>query len=170
MRTSSLCLVVASGVAVACTGACSGAEPDQVMDIVFDVCEPFVVSAPDATAVQREGIERGLELWRERGVAAGSMAPTEGAPVVEVRFADASPIFHGIYEDEEGVIYINRSLDDVEPLGIVVSHELGHAFGLWHVEHDDRRSVMNPGNLEIAPTSDDGIALTEMWGPCSLAQ
>jgi hypothetical protein len=167
---SSLSIVIASGIAVACTSACSGAEPDQFIDIVFDVCEPFVVSAPEATAEQRAGIERGLELWRGRGVAAGTMAPLEGAPVLEVRFAKASPIFHGIYEDEEGVIYINESLDDAEPLGIVMSHEMGHAFGLWHVGHDERQSVMNPGNLEIAPTSDDGVALTEMWGPCAMAQ
>lgn len=166
----SLSRVVALGVAVVCTGACSDVEPDRVLDVVFDVCEPFVVSAPDADTVQRAGIERALELWREQGVAAGTMTPRDGAPVLEVRFADASPVFHGIYEDEEGVVYINRRLDDLEPLTIVVSHELGHAFGLWHVSSDERDSVMNPGNLDIAPTNDDGLALTELWGPCSPAQ
>ncbi len=166
---SSFHLAVALGVAVACTGACSGGAPDQVIDIVFDVCEPFVVNAPDADAQQRAGIELALDLWRERGVAAPTTMPLEGAPVVEVRFADASPAFHGVYEDEVGVIYLNRRLSDPETLAIVMSHELGHAFGLWHVSANDRHSVMNPGNLQIAPTSDDGLALTEMWGPCAPA-
>src|SRR5688500_382205 len=106
---SSLSIVVALGIAVTCTSACRGAAREQGIDSVFGVCEAIVVSAPDATAEQRAGIERGLELWSGRGVAAGSMAPLEGAPVLEVRFAKASPIFHGIYEDEEGVIYINES-------------------------------------------------------------
>ncbi|MBZ0232072.1 MAG: hypothetical protein K8M05_06935 [Deltaproteobacteria bacterium] len=166
---SSFHLAVALGVAVACTGACTGGAPDQVIDIVFDVCQPFVVNAPEADTLQRAGIERALDLWRERGVAAATTMPLEGAPVVEVRFADASPAFHGVYEDEVGVIYINSRLTDPETMAIVVSHELGHAFGMWHVSSDDRHSVMNPGNLEIAPTSDDGVALVEMWGPCAPA-
>lgn len=166
---SSFHLVVALGVVVACTGACTGSSSDQVIDIVFDVCEPFVVNAPDADAQQRAGIDLALDLWRERGVAAPSTTLREGVPVVEVRFADASPAFHGVYEDEVGVIYLNRRISDPETLAIVMSHELGHAFGLWHVSADDRHSVMNPGNLDTAPTSADGIALIEMWGPCASA-
>lgn len=167
---SSLQVVVALGVAVVCTGACTGGGPsDHVMDIVFDVCDPFVVSSPEATVEQRAGIERALELWREQGFGSGTMEPVEGAPVLEVRFAEGSPIFRGIYEDEEGVIYINETLSS-DHLGIVLSHEMGHAFGLWHVSSDHRVSVMNPGNLDVAPTSGDGIALTEMWGPCTMAR
>jgi hypothetical protein len=168
---SSLSSVVALGMAVACTGACSGVEPDHVMDIVFDVCEPFAVPSPDADAVQRAGIASALELWREHGIAAAATTtPADGMPVLEVRFAEASPVFRGIYEDEEGVIYINRDIGDPETLAIVMSHEMGHAFGLWHVSGDERVSVMNPGNLDIAPTSDDGLALVDVWGPCSLAR
>lgn len=159
------------GLAVAGTGACTGGEPDQVMDIVFDACQPFAVSAPDADAAQRAGIESALELWREHGIAAAATTtPVEGVPVLEVRFAEGSPVFRGIYEDEVGVIYINRDIGNPERLAIVTSHEMGHAFGLWHVSDDERHSVMNPGNLDIAPTSDDGLALTEVWGPCSPAR
>lgn len=163
---SSLSIVVALGAALACTPACSSPS-DTVMDVVFDVCEPFVVNAPEASAVQREGIERALELWRARGVLGATTTLSDGVPVVEVRFEDASPAFHGVYEDEVGVIFINSRLGDPETLAIVVSHELGHAFGLWHVPGDDRHSVMNPGNLDVAPTSDDGLALTELWGGCA---
>jgi hypothetical protein len=97
----SLSIVVALGVAVACTGACTGGEPDQVMDIVFDVW-------------QRAGIDSALALWREHGiaVAATTSTPAEGMPVLEVYFAEGSPVFHGIYEDEVGVIYINRDISD----------------------------------------------------------
>lgn len=168
---SSLSIVVALGVAAACTGACTGGEPDQVMDIVFDVCAPFAVSAPEADAMQRAGIDGALALWREHGIAvAATTSPAEGTPVLEVQFAVGSPVFHGIYEDEVGVIYINRDIGDPETLAIVMSHEMGHAFGLWHVSADERHSVMNPGNLDIEPTSDDGLALVDVWGPCSPAQ
>jgi hypothetical protein len=166
---SSSYLVVALGAALACTGACTSPS-DTVLDVVFDVCEPFVVNAPEASAVQREGIERALELWRDRGVEGASTTLAEGVPVVEVRFADASPAFHGVYEDEVGVIYINSRLGDPETLAVVMSHELGHAFGLWHVSDADRHSVMNPGNLDVTATLDDGLALTALWGACATAR
>jgi hypothetical protein len=166
--TSVLLLAVAFGVAAGCTGT----DTDHQLDIVFDVCEPVAVIAPDADAPRLAAIEQALQLWRDQGVSAATLetAPVEGVPTLEVQFADGSALFRGVYEDEIGVVIINNDVTDPETLSIVVSHELGHAFGLWHVSHDERTSVMNPGNLGTAPTSADGLALTDVWGPCSLAQ
>jgi hypothetical protein len=60
---------------------------------------------------------------------------------------------------------INRRLSG-EPLEITVAHELGHAFGLWHVEHEVRTSVMNPGNLTVAPNAGDASDVAVLWGRC----
>lgn len=69
-----------------------------------------------------------------------------------------------MYEDEVGLIYINDALAAPE-LGIVIAHELGHAFGLPHIQ--GRASVMNAGNLTVAPNDDDRRALEALWGDCS---
>jgi hypothetical protein len=166
--TSVLLLAVAFGVLAGCTST----DSDHQLDIVFDVCQPIAVIATDADAPRLTAIDNALALWRERGVVAATLeaAPVEGVPTLEVQFADGSALFHGIYEDELGVVIINNDVTNPDTLTIVVSHELGHAFGLWHVSHDERTSVMNPGNLGTAPTSADGLALTDVWGPCSLAQ
>lgn len=84
---------------------------------------------------------------------------------MEVRFDEAAPPFHGLYDDSEGVIYINRGIIDERTLSIVIAHELGHAFGLLHV--DDRESVMNPGNLDTPPNAADQAAIEALWGACS---
>jgi hypothetical protein len=169
LRTTSVLLfAVAFGVVAGCTST----DSDHQLDIVFDVCQPVAVIAPTADGPRLDAIDRALGLWRERGVVAATLetAPVEGVPTLEVQFADGSALFHGIYEDELGIVIINNDVTNPDTLAIVVSHELGHAFGLWHVSHDERASVMNPGNLGTAPTSGDGIALTDVWGPCSLAQ
>src|SRR5262245_63968383 len=105
-------------------------------------------------------------MWRAHNVSGLSRDTASGAPTVEIRFERAAPPFHGIYEDELGVVYVNSTLDDPEQRAIAIAHELGHAFGLWHVSADERSSVMNPGNLSVSPTSADGMALVEIWGAC----
>ena len=48
----------------------------------------------------------------------------------------------------------------------VIAHELGHAFGLFHVPASERISLMNPGNLTTPPTTADQAALAALWGSC----
>jgi len=166
LRITTILLTAAVGLLI----GCSGSPADQHLDIVFDVCAPIAVVAPDATLEQRAGIERGVDLWRDRGVTTLSLDAAIDAPSVEIQFDDAAANFHGIYEDEIGVIFVNRDLTDLDALGVTVAHELGHAFGLWHVDVAERLSVMNPGNLSITPTDGDQLALTEVWGSCSPAE
>ena len=88
---------------------------------------------------------------------------------LRVRFEAASPPFHGLYDDETGIVYVNSAIEDLAPLSIVIAHELGHAFGLPHVEIAERDSLMNPGNLVIPPNDADRAAIEALWGRCGEA-
>ena len=104
-----------------------------------------------------------MALWRDRG--APALGRRAGA-TMDVIFEDAAPAFRGLYDDVQGLIYINRSITDEATLSIVIAHELGHAFGLFHVDASKRVSVMNPGNLDVPPTAEDQAAVESLWGVC----
>jgi hypothetical protein len=125
------------------------------------------VRAP--TPAQQAGLDGALALWRDHGI--GGMSVVEGAAAgaaaLEIRFEPAALAFHGVYDDETGIVYINRAIEDTEPLSIVIAHELGHAFGLPHVTFAERLSLMNPGNYVTPPTDGDRAAIEALWGPCA---
>lgn len=137
---------------------------DSTIDVTHDACAPLVLST-SGTEPQRLGIAEAIAAWRDRG--AGQLAlgaPGGEGAALEIRFERAAGAFRGVYEDEVGVIYINDALVAPE-LTIVIAHELGHAFGLPHI--DGRSSVMNAGNITILPTEDDRHALEALWGDCT---
>lgn len=149
-------------------GACGGAGGDDTIDITHDACAPLTLTASDPTEVQSRAMAGAIELWRGRG--APSLQPPQSdalslAHAIEVRFQEAAPMFFGLYDDENAVIYINQRITDPGALEIVIAHELGHAFGLEHVT--GRASLMNPGNHVQPPTAEDQAALAALWGPCS---
>jgi hypothetical protein len=123
-----------------------------------------LTAGPSATDSQLAGIAAAETLWRAHGAPALGVRPGDA---LEIQFVSgASPLSHGLYDDHMSVIYINDDLTDAKTLAIVLAHEVGHAFGLVHVSPDVRRSVMNPGNLDVEPNDGDQRALEALWGVC----
>jgi hypothetical protein len=153
------------------SAACGGAPADTTIDIVHDVCAPITLAVNAPTDAQRAGIAGALALWRRGGVGTMSIVDdaAAGAGAIEIRFETAGLPFHGLYDDETGIVYINRAIEDLTPLSIVIAHELGHSFGLPHIGAAERRSLMNPGNLVTPPTAEDGAAIEALWGRCEEA-
>jgi hypothetical protein len=148
-------LAVLAALAAACAGG------DGVIDVTYDPCAPLGL---DAAGDRRGDLEDAIGLWGLAGVVAG---PVDGA-TIDVLFEAANPAMHGYYDDEAGVIYVNTALDaDPAARAIVIAHELGHAFGLPHVDAAERASLMNPHNLSIGPTDEDAAALVALWGSCA---
>ena len=148
------------------------AENDAVIDIVYDPCDQISIRvATDTAPRELAAIDSATELWRAvsnvkitRNAANTTRNATAADQTLEILFEDASLVFRGVYQDEIGNIIVNRRLADPDDLAITVAHELGHAFGLPHI--DARPSVMNSGNLEVLPIPADIDALSERWGPC----
>jgi len=139
---------------VAClafVAACSGGGGDTTIDLTYDPCALTIVV--DETG--RQGVDDALALW--------GFTQADGPPLA-VTFEQAATAFHGLYDDERGIVIINSAIGDPAVLAIVIAHELGHAFGLEH--RSDRTSVMNSGNLATPPTADDRDAVNALWGPC----
>lgn len=172
MYVPTLIALAAPLVSLAAAGCGDGEDPDFVIRITHDVCASIgVTTAPEATEAQLAAIDRALELWRAHGVphAARVEASAAGAgATIEIRFEPGASISFGQYDDAAGVVYVNARLEDPESLTVVVAHELGHAFGLLHVE--DRTSVMSPGNYRTPPNAGDRAALEALWGPCDDGQ
>jgi hypothetical protein len=138
---------------------------------VHDVCAPISLSVHQPSDVQTAGIDGALLLWRAHGVEKISVldGAAAGAASIELRFEAAAPPFHGLYDDEASIVYVNSGIEALAPLSIVIAHELGHAFGLPHVETAERDSLMNPGNLITPPNDADQAAIEALWGRCEEA-
>ncbi len=139
-------------------GACAGAQ-DQTIDITHDPCAGTTLGG-GSTDEQRAGIDDAIALWTSEGAQVSRV----DTPMISVLFEPAAGAFHGVYDDENGIIHINDDLIDPAQLAIVIAHEMGHAFGLVHVT--GRSSLMNPGNLSTPPTDEDRHALEALWGAC----
>ena len=135
---------------VCAIAGCATSGDKSTIANVFDPCSPLDVFTAIAS-------------WKADG--ASGLGVAAGASL-EVRFQTAAPLFYGLYDDTNVVIYINDDLTDVSTLSAVVAHELGHAFGLHHVDPDQRLSVMNPGNLTVMPTDEDRATLESLHGTC----
>ncbi len=136
--------------------ACGGTA-DTTINITHDPCAGVTLDG-GSPGLQRNGIAEAIALWSASGVTL-----PDGAEI-PVLFERASQAFRGVYDDERGIIHINDGITELDPLSIVIAHELGHAFGLPHVS--DRPSLMNPSNLTQPPTDEDRLAVVALWGEC----
>lgn len=146
-----------------------GGEGDPApFAVTFDPCESVRLAAIAPTAAEMASLEEASQMWTRVGVDTVNATIADGRPEadqqIEVYFEEAAPAFYGFYDPDLGDLYINRKLDDDHGRAVTAAHELGHAFGLRHIE--DRPSVMNSGNLEIGPNEADARALEELWGRC----
>lgn len=150
---------------LAALAACSGSDP--VSYVARDPCAALAITTSAPTALERDGIDAALALWRARGVSAfDPIAVAQASSAIEVRFEDAGSAFHGVYDPVSDSVVINRDITERETLAIVIAHELGHVFGLAHVAASTRVSLMNPGNLVTPPTDGDQRDLEVLWGSC----
>lgn len=138
-------------------------SPPSGPAFTFDPCEPVALAAPGATAEQLASVDDAIALWRTRGIAAFAVSDP---PQVTIVFRDAAPALYGFYDDATATVYVNTALTDASERSITIAHELGHSLALVHVPAAQRASVMNPGNLTVAPTGDDVAALAQQWGAC----
>lgn len=160
-------VLILSVVASAC-----GAQDDDIT-LTFEPCEPLVLEpAANASLEERQSIEDAAEMWNLYGtrISLADAEEEEEAETIPIEFEDAAPMFFGVYRDEMGDVVINDNIDGRYKRAIVVAHELGHAFGLEHVEHNERPSVMVPGNADVGPTDSDANVLQQMWPNCELDQ
>jgi len=151
-------------------GGCAADEGDHTLQFVFDPCEAVaLVPAPGAGADEVASLDRAVEMWQRMGLTGLARAEPGAAPrsgrVLEVRFETAAQVFYGVYDDEVGVVFINRRLSDDHARAVTIAHEVGHAFGLPHISGRD--SVMNPKNLVHEPNAEDAAELHAMWGDCA---
>lgn len=147
---------------------CALPPEDGTIDTVFDPCQWLTVEAEaGTTGPENDAVGAAIALWNDRADTRLSVAQADGAPVLPVHFDPAALAFRGLYDDENAVVFVNSRMHDPEALSITLAHELGHAFGLTHVDRALRASVMNPGNVQVTPTSADVTALAELWGACA---
>jgi hypothetical protein len=158
--------------AAAACAACAAPQPSERAS-AHDACAPLAIIAAAATPAEQAGIDGALALWRDHGVSAFDAAlPPDATPggapgaTIDIQFADAAAVFHGVYDPAADRVVINRDLTDPVPIAIVIAHELGHAFGLVHISPATRISLMNPGNLVTPPTDADQQAVEALWGRC----
>lgn len=138
-------------------------DGDGRIDTVFSPCDPIalVIAGTDDSA-RDASVDDAVAMWNRVGATLERVA--DAPAQLPIQFEHAAGNFHGVYEDEVGVIYVNLGLTDPHERAVTIAHELGHAFGLVHQDRED--SVMRRANVAIEPTSTDGVALRELWGDC----
>ncbi len=134
--------------------------------MLFDPCVPLVLE-PEAGATAHEVavIEEAIALWNDVFEIEATVDDVPGARHLPVYFED-DIWYYGRFDDTRGHLEVATWIEDLDGMAIVLAHEIGHAYNLYHVDPGDRASVMNAGNVDVAPTPADGEELVGLWGRC----
>lgn len=173
LRLSVVCIplvLLVGGLASGC-----GEAGDTEIDVVYDPCQRLTLAPTSELADdERRSLKSAADMWRE---AAGldlhiaedtseQDAQEDADPTIAIHFKSGPGMIHGYYEDTSGEVVINRELTGDRAREVTIAHELGHAFGLHHVDRSTRRSLMNKGNLETGVTEADIAVLHDRWDQC----
>ncbi len=117
--------------AAAAGGCADGSSAGSA--ITFDPCAGITVAmAGTPTQPQSDGVAAAIALWNATGQTRLSAGPDAAAASIPVHFQFAASPDHGLYDGQQGAIFVNEDLTG-DPLAVTLAHELGHAFGLVHV-------------------------------------
>jgi hypothetical protein len=145
--------------------ACSA---NDEVETTFDPCSPLTIAVTSDYPEDLAAVEEAMASWA-RVVPANDVTLTTEPPtngLLSVRFLSGQRAMRGNYFDAIGVIEISRDMLAPETHPIALAHELGHSFGLLHVDGSERKSVMNVGNTTIAPTAEDAAEVMALWASC----
>ncbi|AWV90450.1 hypothetical protein [Bradymonas sediminis] len=160
----SLAALIALGLAA--LSGCGDAASDAPFDTVFNPCEPLAIVAQAGTRPEQlESLDAAIAMWNQ---AAGLKLVRDGADIeaqIPVYFEDGAPFMHGFYSQDLGTVTVNQKLNARERT-ITAAHELGHAFGLHHIDAAARPSIMNHGNLSREISAEDVEMLHSLWPQC----
>lgn len=147
--------------------ALSACATNQDVETTFDPCSPLAIAVDSPHADDVAAVTSALEAWgRVLPVQATATAGAPASGELTVRFLDGEQPVRGIYWDAIGVVEISRDMLEPRAYPIAVAHELGHAFGLVHVDAAERPSVMNVSNTTVEPTPEDAALVIAKWSSC----
>jgi len=172
LRRTAVLVLSISSFATACT---SGGDNDTA-ETVFDPCSPLQIAlSSSVTDAERAGVDAAIAAWNARLPTQIAASADEALYRQTPRADDVLPIefatkfgLRAAYFDKTGVIIVSSELLAPEEFGVAIAHEMGHAFGLPHVDPSVRPSVMNVGNTTLAPTVEDATEVATLWPSCSI--
>lgn len=154
--------VVAGGL-----GLLSACATDESVDTVFDPCADLRIAvSSDADPGDAAAVDAAMAEWSRVLPVSYELVEDTSPDVLRVRFSSGDSYFRAIYWDAVGTVEISRDRLAAADYPLAVAHELGHSFGLLHVDPAVRTSVMNVGNLSVSPTAEDAAEVSARWDSC----
>ncbi len=147
--------------------ALSACASDETVEVVFDPCTDLRIAVSSvADPADAAAVDAAMAEWSHVLPVHYEIVHDASPDVLRVRFSSGDSYFRAIYWDAVGTVEISRDRLAPADYPLAVAHELGHSFGLLHVDPSVRTSVMNVGNLSVSPTQDDAAEVSARWDSC----